>query len=333
MLEQFWQAAAPYLITFGIALTVSILIGPVLIPFLHRLKFGQEIREEGPSWHKKKSGTPTMGGIIFIAAVCVSVLVCARSAVSVSVLLCALGFGLIGFFDDFIKVVMKRNLGLTAWQKLALQIAVAVAFVVTLRALGDLQTDIVIPFTGSTFNLGWFYTVFAVFVMVGFVNAVNLTDGLDGLAASVTAAVSLFFAVLSLLIDKNSVAGFMIALAGGCLGFLVFNRYPAKVFMGDTGSLFLGGAVCAAALVLKMPLILVIAGIIYVVEALSVILQVLSFKLTGRRIFKMSPIHHHFEMCGWREVKVVSVFCAVTIVFCVIGYFAAAPCFGVLGGF
>ena len=316
---------APYLITFGIALVVSLLIGPVLIPLLHRLKFGQEIREEGPSWHKKKSGTPTMGGIIFIVGACAATLIMTRETTAVAALLCAVGFGLIGFLDDFIKVVLKRNLGLTALQKLALQIALSVAFVVTLNALGLLHTDIVLPFVKGTLDLGWFYIVFAVFIMVGFVNAVNLTDGLDGLATSVTAVVSLFFAAVSLLCGNGSLAAFLIALTGGCIGFLAFNHYPAKVFMGDTGSLFLGGAISAAALVLKMPLVLVIVGIIYVVEALSVILQVLSFKLTGKRIFKMSPIHHHFEMCGWREVKIVSVFCAVTVVFCVIGYFAAAP--------
>jgi phospho-N-acetylmuramoyl-pentapeptide-transferase len=323
--EQLQQLAVPYLITFGIALLVSVLVGPVLIPFLHKLKFGQEIREEGPSWHKKKSGTPTMGGFIFIAGVLAATLFMARDTSTLIVLICAVGFGLIGFIDDFIKVILKRNLGLTALQKLALQIALAVAFVITLNALGLLHTDIILPFVKEPVNLGWFYVAFAVFIMVGFVNAVNLTDGLDGLATSVTAVVSLFFAVVSLLAGNNSLAVFLVALTGGCLGFLLFNHYPAKVFMGDTGSLFLGGAVSAAAIVLKMPLILVIVGIIYVVEALSVMLQVASFKLTGKRIFKMSPIHHHFEMCGWREVKIVSVFCAVTVVFCVIGYFSAAP--------
>lgn len=319
------QMAVPYLLTFGIALVVSVLVGPILIPFLHRLKFGQEIREEGPAWHKKKSGTPTMGGFIFIIGATVATLLMTRDVTTVVALLCAVGFGLIGFLDDFIKVVLKRNLGLKALQKLVLQIAVSVAFVVTLNALGLLHTDILVPFVKNPVNLGWFYIVFAVFIMVGFVNAVNLTDGLDGLATSVTAIVSLFFAIVSFLYGNRSLAAFLIALTGGCLGFLVFNHYPAKIFMGDTGSLFLGGAVAAAALVLKMPLILVIVGIIYVVEALSVMLQVASFQLTGKRIFKMSPIHHHFEMCGWKEVKIVSVFSAVTVVFCVIGYFAAAP--------
>ena len=222
--EQLQQLAVPYLITFGIALLVSVLVGPVLIPFLHKLKFGQEIREEGPSWHKKKSGTPTMGGFIFIAGVLAATLFMARDTSTLIVLICAVGFGLIGFIDDFIKVILKRNLGLTALQKLALQIALAVAFVITLNALGLLHTDIILPFVKEPVNLGWFYVAFAVFIMVGFVNAVNLTDGLDGLATSVTAVVSLFFAAVSLLAGNNSLAVFLVALTGGCLGFLTTTR-------------------------------------------------------------------------------------------------------------
>ncbi len=317
----------PYALTGVIAFLICVIIAPVLIPFLHRLKFGQEIREDGPAWHKNKSGTPTMGGIMFIIAAIVATLVITQDIQTVIVLVFAVGFGLIGFADDFIKVVLKRNLGLRAMQKMALQIAFSVAFVLALWYTGNLATDIYIPFTDITIDLGWFYAVFAVFIMVGFTNAVNLTDGLDGLATSVTAVVSVFFAAAAYLVGNTSLAVFMISLTGGCIGFLVFNRYPAKVFMGDTGSLFLGGALAAAAIVLKMPLILVIAGIIYVVEALSVMLQVASFKLTGKRIFKMSPIHHHFEMCGWNEVKIVAVFSAVTVVFCVIAYFAAMPAF------
>ncbi len=315
----------PYLLTFGIAFLICIIIAPVLIPFLHRLKFGQQIREDGPTWHQKKSGTPTMGGIIFILASLGATVFFVRDSSTVTVMLFALGFGLIGFADDFIKVVLKRNLGLTAIQKFALQVAFSVAFVVVLGALDILQTDIYIPFTNSTLNLGWFYIVFVVFIMVGFTNAVNLTDGLDGLATSVTAIVSLFFALAAFLLGNRELCVFMVALFGGCIGFLVFNHYPAKVFMGDTGSLFLGGALAASSIVLKMPLILVIAGIIYVAEALSVMLQVASFKLTGKRIFKMSPIHHHFEMCGWKEVKIVTVFSIVTILFCILAYFSILP--------
>lgn len=316
-----------YILTFAIAFLICIIIAPVLIPFLHKLKFGQEIREEGPVWHKKKAGTPTMGGIIFIVGSLLATIFVIRDISTIVVMLFALGFGLIGFADDYIKVVLKRNLGLTALQKLLLQIALSVVFVIVLNSLGMLNTDIYIPFTTMSVDLGWFYIIFAAFIMIGFTNAVNLTDGLDGLATSITAIVSLFFAIATFFVGNRALAVFMIALAGGCIGFLVFNRYPAKVFMGDTGSLFLGGALAAASIVLKMPFILVIAGIIYVVEALSVILQVASFKLTGKRIFKMSPIHHHFEMCGWKEVKIVLVFCAVSIVFCIIAYFSITAFF------
>lgn len=328
-IQGIWNMCIPYALAGVMAFLICVIIAPLLIPFLHRLKFGQEIREDGPKWHKSKSGTPTMGGIMFIVAAIVSTLVFTRDLQTVLAVVFAAGFGLIGLADDFIKVVLKRNLGLRALQKLALQIIFSVAFVLALYFTGEFETDIYIPFTDISFDLGWFYAVFAVFIMVGFTNAVNLTDGLDGLATSVTAVVSVFFAAMAYAVGNTSLAVFMISLAGGCIGFLLFNHYPAKVFMGDTGSLFLGGAVAAAAIILKMPLILVIAGIIYVIEALSVMLQVASFKLTGKRIFKMSPIHHHFEMCGWNEVKIVSVFTAVTVVFCVLAYFAALPSFGI----
>lgn len=323
--NEWFDISISYLLTFGISFLVCVIIAPVLIPVLHKMKFGQQIREEGPAWHQKKSGTPTMGGIIFIIGTLAATLIMTRDTSTVTVLLFAVGFGLIGFADDFIKVVLKRNLGLTAIQKLALQIVFSIAFVMALRVLGLLETDVYIPFTQISLDLGWFYMVFAVFIMVGFTNAVNLTDGLDGLASSVTAIVALFFGIAAFLCGNRPLAVFMLALTGGCAGFLVFNRYPAKVFMGDTGSLFLGGALAAASIILKMPLILVIAGIIYVIEALSVMLQVASFRLTGKRIFKMSPIHHHFEMCGWREVKIVAVFSAVTAIFCIIAYFSALP--------
>ncbi len=314
-----------YLLTFVIAFLICIIIAPMLIPFLHKLKFGQQIREEGPSWHQKKSGTPTMGGIMFIIASLLATAFFVSDLSVIVVMLFSLGFGLIGFADDFIKVVLKRNLGLTALQKLALQIAFSVAFVLVLKSLGLLETSIYIPFTSIELELGWFFVVFAVFVMVGFTNAVNLTDGLDGLATSVTAIVSLFFAIVSFVFSNVALGVFLIALTGGCIGFLMFNKHPAKIFMGDTGSLFLGGALAAGAIVLKMPLILVIAGIIYVIEALSVMLQVASFKLTGKRVFKMSPIHHHFEMCGWKEVKIVVVFSIFTIVFCAVAYLSLLP--------
>lgn len=312
--------AVPYLIALFTSFLICVIIAPILIPFLHRLKFGQEIREEGPAWHKNKAGTPTMGGIMFIVSALASTIIVTRDIKTMLVMFFAFGFGLIGFADDYIKVVLKRNLGLTARQKFIAQIAFSVAFVFALYFTGEFSTVIYIPFTSLEIDLGWVFVFFAVFIMVGFTNAVNLTDGLDGLAASVTAIVSAFFAVASFVLKEYALCVFMLALAGGCLGFLVFNRHPAKIFMGDTGSLFLGGALGAASIVLKMPLVLVIAGMIYVIEALSVIIQVVSFKLTGKRVFKMSPIHHHFEMCGWKEVKIVLVFSAVSILFCAAAY-------------
>ena len=288
-----------------LAIVISAAAGPILIPVLHRLKFGQEIRTVGPSWHKAKSGTPTMGGIIFILAAVAVTLLFARNTKGIAMLAIALAFGAIGFVDDFIKVVMKRNLGLTALQKFLAQVFVAVVFVLAGMHFHLLHTSVVVPFLQLPLDLKWVYIPFAVFLMVGVPNAVNLTDGLDGLASSVTVVVSLFFTIAALGVHDAPVAVFAAVITGGCLGFLLFNAYPAKVFMGDTGSLFLGGAVVAMALMLDLGLVLVIVGGVYVVETLSVILQVTSFKLTGKRIFKMTPIHHHFEMCGWSERKIV----------------------------
>ncbi len=313
-----YSAAVP----FAVAFLVSVLLGPVLIPWLHKLKFGQQILEDGPKWHEKKSGTPTMGGIIFIAGVMAAVLLAMLAGFNIHLLmmlLVTLGFGVIGFIDDYVKVVKKQNQGLTAPQKFILQVVLACIYIVVMNYTGDLNTEIVIPFAKTTWTMPWWlYIVFTMIVVTGTVNAVNLTDGLDGLAASITVVVMLFFLAAAFLCDSFAVSVFSAAVAGGCLGFLIFNHYPAKVFMGDTGSLFLGGAVCVSAIGLKMPLILVIAGFVYLFEALSVILQVASFKLTGKRIFKMSPIHHHFEMCGWSEVKIVSVFTLVTLALCVL---------------
>ena len=310
--------AAKAVITFFIAFVICLIAGPILIPVLHRLKFGQEIREEGPAWHKKKSGTPTMGGLIFIIGATVATLVFARDLKTLLVLSAALLFGIIGFIDDFIKVILKRNLGLTASQKFLAQILVATVYAVVIYRLGLVDDKVILPFCDAELSLWYFYVPVTVFIIAGFVNAVNLTDGLDGLASSVTAIVSLFFAFAAYVFKNEDLAHFCIALFGGCIGFLVFNHYPAKIFMGDTGSLFLGGAVSAAAVMLKMPIILVIAGLIYVIEALSVMLQVAYFKKTGKRIFKMSPIHHHFEMCGYSEVKIVTAFSAFTLAACVI---------------
>ena len=320
-----WYFILPMLIAFAVAA----ILGPVMIPWLRKLKFGQEILEIGPNWHKNKAGTPTMGGFMFIAGVLVSVGVALLANFDIRLammLIIALGFGLIGFVDDYVKVVKKRNLGLTAIQKFALQAILSVIYIIVLKETGNLDTEIVIPFVKTTLTLPWWlYIVFILFVVTGTVNAVNLTDGIDGLATSITVVVALFFAVAAVLVKSTGESIFAMALLGGCLGFLMFNKHPAKVFMGDTGSLFLGGAVSVMAVGLKMPLILIICGFVYLFETLSVILQVASFKLTGKRIFKMSPIHHHFEMCGWREVKIVSVFTLVTAVLCVISVLAILP--------
>ncbi len=313
-----------FAVTILIGFVASAILGPILIPVLTKLKFGQSILEIGPKWHEKKSGTPTMGGIIFILSLIIVVVATYKfmDYKSYLLLFCTLGFGVVGFLDDFIKVVLKRNLGLRAWQKLALQIIVSVIFVLVGIEKGLLSVVIDVPFTNLTWNMGWLYVPFAIFVLLAVVNGVNLTDGIDGLATSVTIVVIMFFAVVtSAMADMTSVCILCFALIGALLGFLLFNKNPAKVFMGDTGSLMLGGAVGALALVVNNPFILVLAGIIYFVETLSVIMQVTSFKLTGKRIFKMSPIHHHFEMCGWNEKKIVLVFTTVTIVFCILAYF------------
>ena len=312
---------------------VAAICGKWLIPLLHRLKFGQEIREEGPKWHEKKSGTPTMGGFIFIAGILVALVVTAMlDSLSgqnldfrvLGILLgMTLAYGAIGFVDDYIKVILKRNLGLTASQKFGLQLLVAVGFVAWAVLSGSIRPYVSIPFTGIVWNFGWLFIPFAVLVIVATVNSVNLTDGLDGLATCVTMVVALFYLLITTLggVESHSVALFAAILLGGLAGFLLYNHYPAKVFMGDTGSLALGGAVCAMALLLEQPLALLIVGFVYVMESLSVILQVASFKLTGKRIFKMSPIHHHFEMCGWKETKIVAVFTLVTGVLCALMYF------------
>ena len=307
------------IISFGIAA----LLGPVLIPVLHKLKFGQEIREIGPSWHKKKSGTPTMGGFIFIISAIVTTLIFVRSTEVLLILLFSLIFGLIGFIDDFIKVILKRNLGLTEKQKSLLQILAALVFVFVTLQYGFADTSISIPFVNTTISLPYYiYIPFALFVIVGATNSVNLTDGVDGLASCVTVVVCAFFALCSYKMGRVDITGFCVINMAAILGFLIYNIHPAKVFMGDTGSLYLGGVVCFTSIILKLPLILIIAGGVYVLETLSVIIQVTSFKLTGKRVFKMSPIHHHFEMCGWSEKKIVTVATLATAILCMISYFS-----------
>lgn len=302
------------------ALVLAILSGKLFIPFLVKLKVGQSIREVGPSWHMKKAGTPTMGGIIFMFAALVAILITGFDFEKYAVFTCGLLFGLVGFVDDYIKVVKKRNLGLSALQKFSAQFLIALCFVLFMYATSRVDTFISVPFLLNEMNLSYFYMPFAVFVILAVVNSVNLTDGLDGLAATVTAIVAAFFAFFAY---KHGFDGICVALAavvGGLLGFLVYNRYPAKVFMGDTGSLFLGGILAASVVIMGVELAFVIAGFIFFLETLSVVLQVLCYKLTGKRIFKMAPIHHHFEKCGWNEVKIVTVFSLVTIILCLIAW-------------
>ena len=318
------------LLSAVITFAVTALLGKWMVPLLHRINFGQTIREEGPKWHRKKNGTPTMGGFLFIMGMVLAAAVCLPLYYSqggldpylrnqsltkaVGGLLMALGFGLVGFIDDYIKVVKKRNLGLNVKQKLILQFLVAGAYLFSLW-LSGVGTSTLIPFVGSV-DFGPAFWVLSVLGIVAMVNAVNFTDGIDGLNASVTFFVAITFMVLSGIMSLYGMSIAAAAVAGGCLGFLVWNFNPAKVFMGDTGSLFLGGIVCALGFGVNLPILILFVGIIYLCEILSVVLQVSYFKAThGKRIFKMTPIHHHFEMCGWSEVKICVVFSVVTIVF------------------
>lgn len=300
---------------------ISALIGKWLVPFLKKVHFGQTILEDGPKWHEKKQGTPTMGGFMFIIASVLMTLICAllfcvfttEPALKADIgrvlagVVMACAYGAVGFIDDYIKVVKKRNLGLTAKQKLLLQFIIAIAYLATLYFLGT-TSKIVIPYVGL-FDLGIFFWVISAVAIVGVVNAVNLSDGIDGLVGSMSFFSALAFMLLASVLQSQCSGIMASALAGGCLGFLLWNFHPAKVFMGDTGSLFLGGYICALAYALNMPIILIIIALPYLLEMLSVVLQVTYFKLThGKRLFKMSPIHHHFEMCGWSEVKIVVVF-------------------------
>lgn len=321
---------------FVISLVVTALLGLPVIRFLKRLKFGQKILEDGPTWHMNKQYTPTMGGIMFIIGLLCALCACLPAILRqgdfkpVLIFTFSVVFGLIGMVDDYTKIKKKRNQGLTPMQKLLLQIAAAALFVTVLRSLGYLTGQVYVPFLDITFSMAWWvYLPCAIFVIVGTVNAVNLTDGIDGLAASVTAVVSLFFTAVFAQMGGDATVAFSAGLLGGLLGFLLYNKNPAKVFMGDTGSLFLGGAVCGMAFACDMPLILVPVGIIYIVETLSDIIQVTYFKLThGKRIFKMAPLHHHFEMCGWSEKKIVFVFSAITAVMCILSYFGVRPYLG-----
>ena len=304
-------------------------IGYFLLPILRALKAGQSIREIGPTWHNSKAGTPMMGGLMFIFAAIICLLVNIPSMQEYTVFyVLALGlcFGLVGFLDDFFKLKFKRNLGLTAIQKAMLQMAVSALYLYLLYVEGSMTSNLYIPFLNKTLYIHpMAFIFFAMFVIVGCVNAVNLTDGVDGLSSSVTIPVMLFFAVSAVSMKKNDLALLPAALVGGLIAYLFYNWHPAKVFMGDTGSLFLGGIVCGLAFALDMPLVLILVGIVYIIETMSVILQVGYFKLThGKRLFKMSPIHHHFEMCGWKEEKIVLIFTAVSALMCLVAWFGVA---------
>lgn len=317
------------LITAAVGCALSGILGYLLLPVLRALKAGQSVREIGPTWHNNKAGTPLMGGLMFIFAVILCLvgnLGSMKDYTVFYVLALSLCFGLVGFLDDFCKVKYKRDLGLTALQKAMLQMAVSAVYLYVLYREGTLTCDIYVPFFNVTFYVHpLVYIFFAMFVMVGCVNAVNLTDGIDGLSSSVTIPVMVFFTAAAYAMGKSDLALLPAALAGGLVAYLFYNFHPAKVFMGDTGSLFMGGVVCAMAFALDMPLVLIFAGFVYIVETLSDIIQVTYFKLThGKRIFKMAPIHHHFEMCGWKEEKIVFVFAGVSAIMCVVAWLSIA---------
>lgn len=307
-----------------IAFAISVLLGPIIIPFLRRLKVGQMVREEGPKSHLKKSGTPTMGGILILTSIILTSLFYVKDYPKIiPILFLTLGFGLIGFLDDYIKVVLKRSMGLRAWQKMLAQMIVTGVFIIYLVNYSDISLMMLIPFwSGHYLNMGIFTIPFMYVVTLGTVNGTNFTDGLDGLASSVTVIVATFFSVMAIG-TSSGIEPITCAVVGALLGFLLFNVYPASVFMGDTGSLALGGFVVGTAYMLQMPLFILLIGFIYLLEIISVMLQVSYFKMTGgKRIFKMAPIHHHFELCGWSETRIVAVFSIVTAILCLIALMA-----------
>lgn len=300
-----------------ISFLIVLIVMPIAIPFLRYLKCGQVVRDDGPQTHHKKSGTPTMGGLVIFLSILITSLLFYKKYPQVGApLVCASAFGLIGFIDDFIKVVLKRSLGLRAREKLVLQFLISITFLYIVKKY--LGTDVYIPILNRYVDLNWAYIPIMSILMVFTVNAVNLTDGLDGLASGVTLIVGLFLAIVSIFSKKQDMAIFSGAIVGSCMGFLKYNAHPAMVFMGDTGSLMLGGAIFAIAVMLKQPVLVMIIGGLYIIEAISVMLQVIYYKLTKRRIFKMAPLHHHFELLGWDEAKVVVVFWIFTIIFCLV---------------
>lgn len=312
------MSIATMLIILAISFIVSVILGPIIIPLLRRFKFGQSIREEGPKSHMKKAGTPTMGGVIFLFSIIVTTVIMslvkgAFTSQTIILVLVLIGFGVVGFLDDGLKIIFKRNLGLTSLQKLIAQIVISIAAYFLLK-MGTFHNTVQIPFTDFAIHLGLAYVLFLVFWLVGFSNAVNLTDGLDGLVSGTASIAFAAYGVLALLNDQLDVAIFAFAVVGALLGFLIFNANPAKVFMGDTGSLALGGALAMLSILVGQELLLLLIGIIFVLETLSVMMQVTSFKLTGKRIFKMSPLHHHFELSGWSEWRIVLTFWLTALV-------------------
>lgn len=315
------------IIVVGLAsLLIAFFLGPMLIPLLERLKFGQTVRDDGPETHLQKNGTPTMGGFIFIIAILIaSVLgiVMGGDATEITfALLSMVLFGFVGFVDDYIKVIKKQSLGLRAKQKIVMQVVFSLIIAMIQWKLSAIGSAIYIPFAKITINIGIFYIPFIMFVVIALVNSVNLTDGLDGLASTVTVIVGIGFALLANQMTHNGLLIFLAAVIGGCIGFLRVNKFPAKVFMGDTGSMALGGAVAAAAVIMNVELVVPILCFVYFMESLSVIIQVTYFKKTGKRFFRMAPIHHHFEKMGWHETKVVTLFVVITVVMCIIGVYS-----------
>ncbi len=321
---------AYFIVSLVLSCVLTVVAERILIPILKSVKMEQKILDIGPRWHKSKEGTPTMGGLGFIIVATLVFFTVGIIAVIndrnaelwpvVVTFVFALLCGLIGLIDDYAKFFKKQNEGLSARNKYLLQLIVAAAYLYFMVWKGGLSTGLTIPFLNVEWELGIFYYVFALFLITGVVNSVNLTDGIDGLAASITSIVAAFFAVVSFVFMNTGASVLSAITIGACVGFLVYNFYPARVFMGDTGSLFLGGMVVGLAFLVNEPLIILIAGLVYIIETFSVILQVASFKLTGKRIFKMSPIHHHFEKSGWSELKIVGIFSLVTVIFCVLAY-------------
>lgn len=309
---------------FAIGLCISFFISPIVIPFLQRLKFGQEIRREGPKSHLKKAGTPTMGGFIFIFSITAACLVYSKYDINILYLLSyVILFGLVGFIDDYNKIAYKRNLGITAKQKILLQIVISCILAIIQYKINNKSTYMYLPFFPVVIDLGFFYIPFLILTMTATTNAVNLTDGLDGLAAGVTSITAFTLGIIAYKFGYISSAVFGLIVSGACVGFLRVNRHPAKCFMGDTGSMALGGAVSGIAISINMPLIIILVGMVYLIEALSVIMQVAYYKKTGgKRFFKMSPFHHHLELSGWSETKVVKFFYIFTLLFSLIGYFS-----------